>query len=211
MCHRNTLNKLFELRGEGEGERVKGPRVIRSQGANSAIFRHTLERAFNTTSKGATGKPRVLPNSDILAIPHNPAHSLTKQLNPMSKGGPNVRSTRPPGAVKYRGVREIFSFQNASPHRVRVSVQAPGLVHEDRLISVTDGCQAQATSLFGHSQSFPTHRVAAPMVSSVPPEEAAAHFVQLVAGLLGDKGGLHGIYGNGGYHKFNEGGSSRHG
>ena len=95
MGHRNTLNKLFELRGEGEGERVKGPRVIRSQGANSAIFRHTLERAFNTTSKGATGKPRVLPNSDILAIPHNPAHSLTKQLNPMSKGGPNVRSTHP--------------------------------------------------------------------------------------------------------------------
>ena len=177
MCHRNALNKLFELRGEGEGERVKGPRVIRLQGANSAIFRHTLERAFNTTSKGATGKPRVLPNLNILTIPHNLAHSLTKQLNPMSKGGPNVRSTCPPGAVKHWRVREIFSFQNASPYRVRVNVQAPGFVHEDRLISVTDGCQAQATSLFGHSHSFPTHRVATPMVFSVPPEEAATHFV----------------------------------
>ena len=207
----NALNELFELRGEGEGERVKGPRVIRSQGANSAIFRHTLEQAFNITSKGATGKPRVLPNSNILAIPHNPAHSLTKQLNPMSKGGPNVRSTRPLGAVKHRGVREIFSFQNESPCCVGVSVQAPSLVHEDRLIFVTDGCQAQATNLFGHSHSFPTYRVASPMVSSVPPEEVAAHFVQLVAGLLRDKGGLHGIYGNGGYHRFNEGGSSRHG
>ena len=27
---------------------------------------------------------------------------------------------------------------------------------------------------------------------------------RLVADLLRDKGGLHGIYGNGGYHKFNE-------
>ena len=78
LGHRNTLNKLFEMRGEGEGERFKGPRMIRSQGTNSAIFCHILERAFNITSEGATGKPRVLPNSDVLAIPHNPAHSLTK-------------------------------------------------------------------------------------------------------------------------------------
>ena len=78
LGHRNTLNKLFEMRGEGECERFKGPRMIRLQGTNSAIFCHILERAFNITSEGATGKPRVLPNSDVLAIPHNPAHSLTK-------------------------------------------------------------------------------------------------------------------------------------
>ena len=122
-----------------------------------------------------------------------------------------MRSTRPPGAVKHRGVREIFSFQNASPYHVRVSVQALGLVHKNRLISVTDGCQAKATRLFGHCHNFPTHHVEAPIVFSVPPEEATTHFVQLVADLLRDKGGLHGIYGNGGYHRFNEGGSSCHG
>ena len=88
------------------------------------------------------GKPRILPNSNILAIPHNPAHALTKQLNPMPKGGPNVRPVRFLGVVKHRGVREILSFQNASPYRVRVCVQAPSLVHEDRLISMADGCQA---------------------------------------------------------------------
>ena len=78
LGHRNTLNKLFEMRGEVEGERFKGPKMIRSQGTSSAIFRHMMERAFNITSEGATGKLRVLPNSDVLAIPHNPAHSLTK-------------------------------------------------------------------------------------------------------------------------------------
>ena len=77
MGHRNTLNKLFELMREGEGERFKGPRVISSQGANLAIFRKTLKRTFNITLKGVIGKPRILPNSDILAIPYNPAHSLT--------------------------------------------------------------------------------------------------------------------------------------
>ena len=77
MGHRNTLNKLFELRRKGEGERFKGPRVIILQGANPAIFRKTLEWTFNITSEGATRKPRILPNSDVLAILHNPAHSLT--------------------------------------------------------------------------------------------------------------------------------------
>ena len=116
--------------------------MISSQGANPAIFRKTLERTFNIASKGATGKPRILPNSDILAIPHNPAHSLTKQLNPMPKGRRNVRPVRSLGVVKHRGVREIFGFQDAGPYRVRVFVKAPSLVHEDRLISMADGCQA---------------------------------------------------------------------
>ena len=140
MGHRNTLNKLFERRREGEGERFKVPRVISSQGGNPALFHQTLERTFNITSKGAMGKPKILPNSDILAIPHNPAHSLTKQLNPKPKGGPTVRPVRSPGVVKHRGVREILSFQNAGSYRVRVSVQAPSLVHEDRLISMANGC-----------------------------------------------------------------------
>ena len=78
LGHKNTLNKLFEMMGEGEGERFKGPRMIRAQGTNSAIFRHNLERASNITSKGATGKPGVLPNSNVLAIPHNPAHTFIK-------------------------------------------------------------------------------------------------------------------------------------
>ena len=181
MGHRNTLNKLCELRREGEGERFKGPRVISSQGANPVIFRKTLERTFNITSKGATRKPRILPNLDILAIPHNLAHSLTKQLNPMPKGGPNVRHARSPGVVKHRGVWEILSFQNAGPYRVRVCVQAPSLVHEDGLISMADGCQAQAFSLFRHSHRFPIYRVAAPVLSSVSLEETTVHFVQLVA------------------------------
>ena len=207
----NTLNKLFELRGEGEGERFKVPRVISSQGGNPTLFHQTLERTFNISSKGATGKPKILPNSDILAIPHNPAHSLTKQLNPMPKGSPNVRCVCSPSVVKHQGVREILSFQNAGPYHVKVSVQAPSLVHEDRLISMADGCQAQATSLFRHSHSFPIYRVVTPVLSSVPLEETAAHFVQLVANLLWEKSGLHGIYGNGGHHRFYEGGSTCHG
>ena len=193
MSHKNTLKKLFELRREGECERFKGPRVISSQGANPAIFRKTLERTFNIASKDATGKPRILPNSDVLAIPHNLAHSLTLQLDPVPKGDPNVRPTRSPGVVKHRGVQEILGFQNAGPNRVRVCVQAPSLVHENRLISMVDGCQAQASSLFRHSYSFPIYRVAAPVLSSVPPEETTVHFVQLVANLLWEKSGLHGI------------------
>ena len=129
----------------------------------------------------------------------------------MPKGGPNVRPARSPGVIKHRGVREILSFQNAGPYRVKVSVQAPSLVHEDRLISMADGCQAQAFSLFRHSHRFPIYRVAAPVLYSVSLEETAAHFVQLVANLLWEKSGLHGIYRNGGHHKFYEGGSTRHG
>ena len=65
----------------------------------------------------------------------------------MPKGDPNVRPMHSPGVVKHRGVREILSFQNAGPYRVKVCVQAPSLVHEDRLISMADGCQAQASNL----------------------------------------------------------------
>ena len=185
--------------------------MIGLQGANPAIFRKTLERAFNIASKGATGKPRILPNLDILAIPHNPAHTLTKQLNPMSKGGPNVRPVRSSGVVKYRGVREIFGFQDAGPYCVRVCVEAPSLVHEDRLISMVDGCQAQASSLFRHGHRFPIYRVATPVLSSVPLEETTVHFIQLVANLLREKSGLHGIYGDDGHHRFYEGGFVGHG
>ena len=185
--------------------------MISSQGANPVIFRKTLERTFNITSKGATRKPRILPNLDILAIPHDPAHSLTKQLNPMPKGGPNVRLARSPGVVKHQGVREILSFQNAGPYHVRVCVQAPSLVHEDLLISMTDGCQAQAFSLFRHSHRFPIYRVAALVLSSVPSKETTVNFIQLVANLLREKSGLHDIYGDGGYHRFYEGGSTGHG
>ena len=102
----------------------------------------------------------------------------------MSKGGPNVRSAHPPGAIKHWGVREIFGFQNASPLHVRVSVQTPGLVHKNRLVFVADGIQTKATRLFGHCHSFPSHHVATPMVISIPLEEIATHFVQLVADLL---------------------------
>ena len=55
------------------------------------------------------------------------------------------------------------------------------MVHEDRLISMTDGCQAQAFSLFRHSHRFPIYRVAALVLSSVSLEETTVHFVQLVA------------------------------
>ena len=108
-----------------------------------------------------------------------------------------MRPTRSPGVVKHRGVREILSFQNAGPDRVRVCVQAPSLVHENRLISMVDGCQAQASSLFRHSYRFLIYHVAAPVLSSIPPRETTIHFVQLVANILWEKGGLHGIYGNG--------------
>ena len=77
MSHRNTLYKLFKLRWEREDERFKGARVIRSQGADLTIFSMTKEWTLNITPKGAPRKPRILPNLDVLAIPHNPAHSLT--------------------------------------------------------------------------------------------------------------------------------------
>ena len=106
--------------------------MINSQGANLAIFCKSLERTFNIASKGATRKPRILPNSNILAIPHNPAHALTKQLNPMPKGGPNVRPVRFLGVVKHRGVQKIFGFLDAVPYRVKVCVYVQSMVHEDR-------------------------------------------------------------------------------
>ena len=84
-------------------------------------------------------------------------------------------------------------------------------MHKNHLVSVADGIQAKATRLFGHCHSFLTHRVTTPMVNSIPPEEIATHFVQLVADLLRYKGGLHGINGNGGNHRFNKGSSSRYG
>ena len=111
----------------------------------------------------------------------------------MPKGDPNVRPMDSPGVVKHRGVREILSFQNAGPYRVKVYIQAPSLVHEDHLISMADGCQAQASNLFRHSHRFLIYRVVAPVLSSVPPEETTVHFVQLVANLLWEKSGLHGI------------------
>ena len=156
-------------------------------------------------------KPRIFPNSDILAIPHNPAHSLRKQLNPMPKGGPNVRLVHSSGVIKHRGVREIFGFQYTGPYRVRVCVEAPSLVHKDRLISMADGCQAQASNLFRNGHRFPIYRVAAPVLSSVPSEENTVHFNQLVANLLREKSGLHGIYGDGRHRRFYEGGSAGHG
>ena len=76
---------------------------------------------------------------------------------------------------------------------------------------MADGCQAQASYLFRHSHCFPIYRVAAPVLSSVPPEEVTVHFIQLVANILWEKSGLHGIYGDGGHHRFYEGGSARHG
>ena len=60
-----------------------------------------------------------------------------------------------------------------------------------------DGCQAQASSLFRHSNRFPIYRVVAPVLSSIPLKETIVHFIQLVANLLWEKSGLHGIYGNG--------------
>ena len=58
----------------------------------------------------------------------------------MPKGGLNVRPVTSPSVVKHRAVREIFGFQYAGPYRVRVCVEAPSLVHKDRLISMADGC-----------------------------------------------------------------------
>ena len=60
-----------------------------------------------------------------------------------------MRALRTPGAVKDRGVRKVLGFQNTSLERVRVSIQVPSLVHENHIISMTDGCQTQASSLFG--------------------------------------------------------------
>ena len=77
LSHRDALDKLFKLRREREGERFKGPRVIRSQGADSVVFCMTGERTFNITLKGATRKPRILPKSDVLTIFYNPTHALT--------------------------------------------------------------------------------------------------------------------------------------
>ena len=76
---------------------------------------------------------------------------------------------------------------------------------------MADGCQAQASSLFRHGHRFPIHRVAALVLSSVPLEETTVHFIQLVANLLREKSGLHGIYGDGGHHIFYKGGSARYG
>ena len=53
--------------------------------------------------------------------------------------------------------------------------------------------------------------MAAPVLSSVPPKETTVHFIQLVANLLREKSGLHGIYGDGGHHRFYEVGSAGHG
>ena len=85
------------------------------------------------------------------------------------------------------------------PERIRVSIQALGLVHENRMISMMDGCQTQASSLFGQSYRLPIYRVVAFMLTGVPPKEATVHFIQLVTNLLWKESGLHGIYGNRGH------------
>ena len=117
----------------------------------------------------------------------------------MSKGRPNVRASRTPRAFKHLGVRKVLGLQYTGPKHVRVSIQAPGLMHENRMISMPDGCQTQASRLFRQSNRLPTYRVVAFVLSRVPPKEVACHFIQLVTNLLGEEGGLHGIYGNGGH------------
>ena len=70
---------------------------------------------------------------------------------------------------------------------------APGLVHEDSFFSMSGKGYAQTSSLFGERDSLPVDSVTTPVMFGVPPEEVIAQFIYVVANLLREKRGLHGI------------------
>ena len=55
------------------------------------------------------------------------------------------------------------------------------------------GGYAQTSSLFGERDGLPVDSVTTPVMFGVPPEEVIAQFIYVVANLLREKRGLHGI------------------
>ena len=72
------------------------------------------------------------------------------------------------------------------------------------------GGYPQPSGLFGKRDCFPINYVASPTMVSISPEEVTAQFVNVLADLLGENRGLHGIYRDRCDRNFDEGGSASH-
>ena len=44
---------------------------------------------------------------------------------------------------------KVFSFEHLGLERSRIGIEAPSLVHENRMVSMPGGWDCQPTSLFG--------------------------------------------------------------
>ena len=105
---------------------------------------------------------------------------------------------------------KIFRFKDPFPERSRIGIEAQSLVHEDSLVSMLSGGYAQPSNLFGKRDCLLVNSVASLMMVGVSPEEVIAQFIYMVADLLREKCGLHGVYQDKGDRRFDEGGPASH-
>ena len=68
-------------------------------------------------------------------------------------------------------MRKIFSLKDPGPKRSRIGIEALGLVHEDRLVSMVGGGYSQPPRLFGKCGRFPINNMASSMVVGITLEE----------------------------------------
>ena len=105
---------------------------------------------------------------------------------------------------------KIFRFKDPFPERSRIGIEAQSLVHEDSLVSMPSGGYAQPSGLFGKRDCLPINSVASPVMVGIAPKEVTSQFIYVVADLLWEKRGLHGIDRDQGDRSLNEGGPASH-
>ena len=75
------------------------------------------------------------------------------------------------GTGKHGSMQKIFCLKDPGPKRSRIGIEAPGLVHEDSLVSMVGGGYFQPPRLFGKCGRFPINNVASSMVVGITLEE----------------------------------------
>ena len=114
------------------------------------------------------------------------------------------------GTGKHGSMQKIFSLKDSGPERSWIGIEASGLVHEDSLVSMAGGGYFQPSGLFGNRDYFPVNSVVSSVVVGIALEEVTAQCIYVVADLLWEKRGLHGVYWDRGDRSLDEGGPTSH-
>ena len=107
-------------------------------------------------------------------------------------------------------MRKIFCLKDPGLEWNWIGIEVPGLVHEDSLVSIAGRGYSQPSSLFGKHEHFPINSVTSSAMVSITLEEVKTQFIYMVADLLWEKRGLHGIDRDQGDRSLNEGGPASH-
>ena len=114
------------------------------------------------------------------------------------------------GTGKHGSMQKIFCLKDPGLKRSWIGIEAPGLVHENSLVSMAGGGYSQPFGLFGKCDHFSVNSVASSVVVSIAPEEVTTQFIYVVADLLWEKCSLHGVYRDRGDGSLDEGGPASH-